>query len=67
LLVIGGSDKRVVPHQSVQYYHALKSMGVKTKMYYYPEDGHAVPGSETGTDAEINILLWLDEHLKNQD
>ena len=30
LLVIGGSDKRVPPHQGYQYHHMLKSQGVKT-------------------------------------
>ena len=41
----------------------LKARGVKTKLYYYPEDGHAIPNNEPGTDAVMNILIWLDEHL----
>jgi hypothetical protein len=41
----------------------LKANGVKTKMYYYPEDGHAVASNEPGTDAALNILLWFDEYL----
>jgi hypothetical protein len=36
-------------------------LGVKTKLQYYPDDGHAIASSEPGIDAEINILLWLNE------
>ena len=35
-------------------------MGVPTKLYYYAEEGHAVSGTEPGTDALINIIFWID-------
>jgi dipeptidyl aminopeptidase/acylaminoacyl peptidase len=41
----------------------LKEQGVKTKLYNYPEDGHAIASAEPSIDATMNILLWLDENL----
>ena len=41
----------------------LKDMGVKTKIYNYPEDGHAIASCEPGIDATMNIFFWLDEHF----
>lgn len=38
-------------------------MGVKSILKFYPEDGHAILGSEPGTDALMNILFWFDELL----
>lgn len=67
LLVIGGSDVRVPPRQAVSYGNTLKAQGVKTKMYYYPEDGHAILSNEPGTDAAMNIFIWFDEHLNPQE
>eukprot|EP00347_Sterkiella_histriomuscorum_P007160 403350033 len=61
LILIGQQDKRVPPHQGYHYYHTLKQQGVKTKIYNYPEDGHAIGSTEPGLDATMNISLWFDE------
>ena len=63
LILIGGSDKRVPPHQGFQYHHMLKEQGVNSKLYHYPEDGHAIPSTEPFMDATMNMLMWFDEHL----
>jgi hypothetical protein len=39
---------------------------VNSKLYYYPEDGHAIGGNEPGIDAVMNINFWLDEHLMTE-
>lgn len=63
LLVVGASDFRCPPHQSYFYYNCLKSKGVDTKMYNYPESGHALAKSpEHYLDAFMNIALWLDQY-----
>ena len=66
MLIIGGSDKRVPPHQGYHYFNILKAQGVKTKLYNYPEDGHSVAGNETSIDALMNISLWFDENFNEQ-
>ena len=63
LILIGGQDKRVPPHQGFQYHHMLKDMGVPTKLYHYPEDGHAIGGTEPGLDATMNIYFWFDQEF----
>jgi len=63
LVLIGNQDRRVTPHAGVQYHHQLKEQGVDTKLFMYPEDGHAIASSEPSIDATINILMWLDERL----
>jgi acylaminoacyl-peptidase len=63
LILIGGSDKRVPPHQGFQYHHMLKDMSVPTKLYHYPEDGHAIGGTEPGLDATMNIFFWFDQEF----
>ena len=66
LLIMGASDRRVPPHSAYQYHHMLKSQGVKTKLYNYPEDGHGIATNcEASIDAGMNILMWFDEHLSN--
>jgi acylaminoacyl-peptidase len=67
LVLIGGSDKRVPPHQGFQYHNMLRSQGVKSKLYNYPDDGHAIASSEPSIDATMNIFFWLDEHLNKQE
>ena len=63
LVLIGGQDRRVTPHQGWQYHHILKDQGVKTKCFNYPEDGHAIGSSEPSIDATMNIFMWLDDDL----
>ncbi len=41
----------------------LKDQGVSTKIYHYPEDGHAIAGTETGLDATMNIFFWFDQEF----
>ena len=67
LLLIGGDDRRVTPAAAVSYYRALKSRNVDTKMHYYPDQGHAIPAVEQGTDAVMNMNLWFDKHLLVQE
>ena len=41
----------------------LRSQGVKSKLYNYPEDGHSIASSEPSIDATMNIFFWFDEHF----
>ena len=63
LILVGGKDLRVPPHQSLQYHSMLKAKGVTSKLYFYPEDGHSIAGNETNIDAVMNMLQWFDEYL----
>ena len=63
LLAIGKSDKRVPPSQGIEYYHALRSKGVKTKLLLYDDDDHAIDNVQSEADHWINIKQWFDEHI----
>jgi len=63
LIAIGKSDKRVPPSQGIEYYHALRSKGIKTKLLLYDNDDHAIDRVQSEADHWINILKWFQECL----
>ncbi|XP_029995811.1 acylamino-acid-releasing enzyme [Sphaeramia orbicularis] len=63
LLMLGGRDRRVSPHQGLEFYRALKSRGSTVRLLWFPEDGHSLSRVDTQADCFINTALWLQEHL----
>lgn len=63
LLMLGGRDRRVSPHQGLELYRALKSRGRDVRLLWFPEDGHSLSRVDTQTDCFLNTVLWLQEHL----
>uniref|UniRef100_A0A8C6X6Q2 acylaminoacyl-peptidase n=1 Tax=Naja naja TaxID=35670 RepID=A0A8C6X6Q2_NAJNA len=64
LLLIGEEDRRVPPKQGLEYYRALRSRGIPTRMLQYPSDNHALSSVEAEADGFMNIALWLLQHMK---
>ncbi|XP_059189205.1 S9 family peptidase [Centropristis striata] len=63
LLMLGGRDRRVSPHQGLELYKALKSRASPVRLLWFPEDGHSLSRLDTQTDCFLNTALWLYEHL----
>ena len=63
LIALGMVDQRVPPSQGMEFYHTLRSNGVKTKLLMYEDDDHAIEGVKSEADLWINIKKWFDEHL----
>lgn len=63
LVALGMSDRRVPPSQGLEYYHTLRSKGVRTKLLLYEKDDHAIDRVASEADHWINIKRWFDEHL----
>ncbi|KAM6977737.1 acylamino-acid-releasing enzyme [Aplochiton taeniatus] len=63
LLMLGGRDRRVSPHQGLELYRALKSRGSPIRLLWYAEDGHSLARVDTQADCFLNIALWLQQHL----
>uniref|UniRef100_A0AAV2K1M0 Acylamino-acid-releasing enzyme n=1 Tax=Knipowitschia caucasica TaxID=637954 RepID=A0AAV2K1M0_KNICA len=63
LLMLGGRDRRVSPHQGLELYRALKSRGRTVRLLWFPEDGHSLSRVDSQTDCFVNTVLWLQEHL----
>ncbi|KAG8002822.1 Acylamino-acid-releasing enzyme [Nibea albiflora] len=63
LLMLGGRDKRVSPHQGLELYKALKSRALPVRLLWFPEDGHSLSRVDTQADCFLNTVLWLQEHV----
>ncbi|KAL3658115.1 hypothetical protein V7S43_016962 [Phytophthora oleae] len=59
LFGLGGKDKRVPPHQGLEYRAAISSYGVPTQLLWYPEDSHPLGSVEALGDFSVNWGLWL--------
>lgn len=63
LVALGAKDRRVPQSQGLEWFHALKSRGVTTKLLVYPEDVHAIDKPASEADQWLNIASWLKTHL----
>ncbi|XP_026224823.1 S9 family peptidase [Anabas testudineus] len=63
LLMLGGRDRRVSPHQGLELYKALKSRASPVRLLWFPEDGHSLSRVDTQADCFLNTVLWLYQHL----
>uniref|UniRef100_A0A3P9L8J5 Acylamino-acid-releasing enzyme n=1 Tax=Oryzias latipes TaxID=8090 RepID=A0A3P9L8J5_ORYLA len=63
LLMLGGKDRRVSPHQGLELYKVLKSRASPVRLLWFPEDGHSLSRVDTQADCFVNTALWLQQHL----
>ena len=64
LILVGDSDAECPPPQSYEFWHALKTQGVKTKMVIYPGEGHAIQKPEHSRDILDRTIAWFGENLR---
>ena len=62
-IYVGERDIEVPPTQSVEYWHALKDMGVETSLVIYPEEGHGIRGPANTADVRKRTVAWFDKYL----
>ena len=62
-IYVGERDIEVPPTQSVEYWHALKDMGVETSLVIYPEEGHGIRNPANSGDARKRTVAWFDRFL----
>jgi dipeptidyl aminopeptidase/acylaminoacyl peptidase len=63
LVLVGERDGEVPAPQSFEFWHALKTIGVKTKLVVYPNEGHRVRKPEHRRDIARRLVTWFDENL----
>lgn len=63
LLMLGGRDRRVSPHQGLELYKVLKSRGSPVRLLWFPEDGHSLSRVDTQEECFLSTVLWLNQHL----
>jgi dipeptidyl aminopeptidase/acylaminoacyl peptidase len=64
LVLVGERDGEVPEPQSREFWHALKTLGVKTELVVYPGEGHAFLQPTHQRDVTERLLAWFDHYLK---
>ena len=62
-LYVGERDIEVPPTQSVEYWHALKELGVPTSLVIYAEEGHGIRAPVNAADLRKRTVSWFDKYL----
>jgi dipeptidyl aminopeptidase/acylaminoacyl peptidase len=63
LLIVGDSDVESPPPQSYEYWHALRTLGVKTELVIYPHEGHEFSDPSHLLDRMQRVVAWFDENM----
>ncbi|MGE5214012.1 MAG: alpha/beta fold hydrolase, partial [Nitrospirota bacterium] len=64
LLVVGERDAECPSSQSYEFWHALKSLGVPTKLIVYAAEGHMFIEPKHQVDRLEQTVAWFDKYLK---
>ena len=64
LIVVGDSDEECPSPQSYEFWHALKTKGVKTRLVIYPGEGHRFHKREDQKDVLARTVDWFRENLQ---
>jgi dipeptidyl aminopeptidase/acylaminoacyl peptidase len=64
LVLVGDGDGECPPPQSYEFWHALKTIGVKTEMVVYPNEGHSFHDPKHQRDVLLRMIAWFNENLK---
>jgi len=64
LLVEGARDFRVPEGQAFQLFSALQRRGIRSKLLYFPDEGHWVLKPQNSQLWYKTVLGWLDENVK---
>jgi dipeptidyl aminopeptidase/acylaminoacyl peptidase len=61
LILVGDSDGEVPMEQSVEWWHALTTLHVPTKLVVYPNEGHMFIKLGDARDYTLRSLEWFEE------
>lgn len=64
LVVVGDRDGECPAPQSYEFWHALKTLGVKTQFVVYPNEGHRFHDPQHIEDLVKRTVAWFNENLK---
>ncbi len=63
-IYVGERDIEVPPTQSIEYWHALKELGVPTSLVIYADEGHSIRDGDHAADVRQRSVAWFDRFLK---
>jgi dipeptidyl aminopeptidase/acylaminoacyl peptidase len=61
---VGELDIECPAPQTVEFWHALKALGVPTAIMIYPGEGHGLRDPAHAADALQRTVAWLDRYLR---
>jgi dipeptidyl aminopeptidase/acylaminoacyl peptidase len=64
LVVVGDSDGECPAPQSYEFWHALKTLGVPTKLVIYPKEGHHFADAAHSRDLIERSVAWFNQYLQ---
>jgi dipeptidyl aminopeptidase/acylaminoacyl peptidase len=64
LVVVGERDAECPAPQSYEFWHALKTLGVKTELVVYPGEGHGFQDPKHREDVLKRSVEWFNANLK---
>jgi len=65
LVIVGERDAECPASQSYEFWHALKTLGVPSKLIIYPGEGHMFIEPKHQVDRLEETVGWFDEYLKS--
>jgi dipeptidyl aminopeptidase/acylaminoacyl peptidase len=63
LIVVGERDGECPAPQSYEFWHALKTLGVKTEFVIYPGEGHGFREPDHILDVLKRTVNWFNENM----
>ncbi len=63
LVLHGERDSEVPTPQGYEFWHALKALGVPTRLVIYTDEGHAIRKPENQRDIVRRSVAWFDQYL----
>ncbi len=63
LVIVGERDAECPAPQSYEFWHALKALGVPTRLIVYPGEGHMFVKPENQVDRLDQTMAWFDKYL----
>lgn len=64
LVLVGEDDGECPPPQSYEFWHALKTLGVKTELVVYANEGHSFHDPRHQRDVLLRMIQWFNQNLK---
>ena len=61
---VGERDIECPASQTVEFWHAMKAVGVPTAIMIYPGEGHALRDPVHAADAMQRTLQWLEKYMR---
>jgi dipeptidyl aminopeptidase/acylaminoacyl peptidase len=65
LMVVGQYDGECPAPQSLEFWHALETLGVPTRLVIYPNEGHGFVNPAHSRDVIERTIAWFDEYLQS--